>query len=581
MVDASIHILTPHKRQIEFIESKAKRKVIRAGRRSGKTVGIAIYAVEKFLEGKRVLYAAPTQEQIDRFWHEVTLALDEPIELGIYYKNETRHVIELPKTEQRIRAKTAWNADTLRGDYADVLILDEWQLMSESAWEEVGAPMLLDNNGVAVFIYTPPSLVHAATSRAKDPQHAAKMYKMAESRYKRDIEEGKEPRWEVFHFTSHDNPYISDEALAEIVIDMTSLAYQQEIMAEDVDQAPGALFNRVNMDKYRVYDVPDEFDLIVVGVDPSATSTGDEAGIVAVGKKDDHVFILDDRSIQGSPFRWGSEAIATYHKYKANRLVAESNNGGEMVSLTIHTVDKLVPVDLVHASRGKQTRAEPVAAIAEQGRLHMVGSHPALENEMAQWQPGIGMDSPNRCFVAGTMITTERGLVPIEKVKVGDRVLTRSGYRDVVKSGVTGESEDVLSLTLRCGTSLTCTMDHPIYVSGKGFVTARSIGKGDRLMVIDSAATVMTKLKLVPGVVRGLSDAGKARVYNLEVDGEHEYFANGVLVHNCDAMVWAVTSLAVGMSGPGQKEWLEALKKRQAIESGAVEVDDLLASLMK
>ena len=110
MPDYDIHLPTAHPKQRAFIDSPAKRKVIRAGRRGGKTVGMAILAVERFLSGRRVLYAAPTAEQIDRFWTETTRALQEPVKAGVFVKNETEHVIELPGTEQRIRAKTAWNA---------------------------------------------------------------------------------------------------------------------------------------------------------------------------------------------------------------------------------------------------------------------------------------------------------------------------------------------------------------------------------------------------------------------------------------------------------------------------------------
>jgi hypothetical protein len=109
-------------------------------------------AVKNFLAKRRVLYAVPTQDQVDRFWSGVKGALQPAIDAGIIYKNETRHVVEFSGTEARIRAKTAWDADSLRGDYADLLILDEFQLMNEDAWEVVGAPMLLDNNGDVYFI---------------------------------------------------------------------------------------------------------------------------------------------------------------------------------------------------------------------------------------------------------------------------------------------------------------------------------------------------------------------------------------------------------------------------------------------
>jgi hypothetical protein len=376
----------PHPIQKQIIESRAKRKVIRAGRRGGKTVCAAIVAVLAFLAGHRVLYAAPTSEQIDRFWTTVTRALYEPCRRKIFIKNETDHTIELPRSEQRIKAKTAWNADTLRGDYADYLILDEFQMMNEEAWERVGAPMMLDNNGTAIFIYTPPSLRTRSNSRAKDPQHAAKMFKKAlqdDTGY-----------WGAFHFSSHQNPHISKEALRDIVNDMTAVAYRMEINAEDIDEAPGALWSRKILEDHRVIKAPD-LVRIVVAIDPSISSTGNEAGIIGAGidtRKDGYV--IADKSMQGSPLAWAKEAVILFHALKADRIVAEKNQGGEMVELTIRQVDKSIPITLVQATRGKYVRAEPIAAVYEQGRIHHVGSYPLLEDELCLWLPGD--NSPNR-----------------------------------------------------------------------------------------------------------------------------------------------------------------------------------------
>lgn len=385
MSEYTVRLPRPHPKQAEFVDSDAKRVVVRAGRRGGKTVGMGIRAVKRFLDGKRVLYAAPTQEQIDRFWVSVVRALQEPIDAGVFYKNETRHIIELEGSEQRIRAKTAWNADTLRGDYADELILDEWQLMNEDAWGVVGAPMLADNNGNATFIYTPPSLGNRSASKANDPRHASKLFKRAE--------QDTTGRWATFHFTSRDNPFISQEAIAELAGDMTSIAYRMEILAEDVDEAPGALWTRGILEAFRLVKSPD-YDRVVVAVDPSATSTGDEAGIITAGSFGKELGVIADDSLQGSPMAWATAAVTAYHRHKADCIVAESNNGGEMVALTISTVDPNVPVRLVHASRGKHTRAEPIASLYEHGRGHHVGSFPALEDEMCLWMPGD--DSPNR-----------------------------------------------------------------------------------------------------------------------------------------------------------------------------------------
>jgi hypothetical protein len=395
MMELLVHTPTPHAKQREFINSTAKRKIIRAGRRGGKTVGVSIFAVDKFLDGKRILYAAPTSEQVDRFWVTITRALDEPIKAKVFIKNETEHIVEFPGTEQRIRAKTAWNADTLRGDYADILILDEWQLMNEETWEVVGAPMLLDNNGDAVFIYTPPSLHSRSVSKARDPQHAAKLFKRASA--------DTSGRWAVFNFTSMDNPHLSREALSEITGDMTALAYRMEILAEDVNEVPGALWKRDRIEQNRVSQFP-PLSRIVVGVDPSASSGGDEAGIITKGKSGEDYYLLSDDSMQGSPQQWATAAVTAYHKFRADCIVAEKNNGGEMVSAVIKQVDPTANVKLVWASRGKATRAEPIAAIAEQGRDHHVGSFPALEDELCLWMQGD--NSPNR-LDADVWATTE------------------------------------------------------------------------------------------------------------------------------------------------------------------------------
>ena len=372
---------------------------------------MGIHAVERFLAGRRVLYAAPTEDQIAAFWWEVKRSLSELLDAGHFLKNETLHTIERPGTKQRIRAKTAWNADTLRGDYADLLILDEWQLMAEDAWELVGAPMLLDNDGDAVFIYTPPSLRSKSVSKARDPRHASRMYKTAEA-----DESG---RWEAFHFTSHDNPHISQRALSELSSDMTSLAIRQEIAAEDIDEVPGALWTNATIEKNRVAEAP-ELRRLVVGVDPSGG--GDDIGIVAAGKgRDGHGYTIADRSQPGhlGPGNWARAAVNLYHELGADRIVAERNFGGDMVLDTIRTVDSSVPVRMVNASRGKAQRAEPMAALAEDGREHHVGVFPEMESELTSWTPEDSW-SPNR-LDAKVWALTELGLTR----KPGLRVTSR------------------------------------------------------------------------------------------------------------------------------------------------------------
>lgn len=407
-VEYRVRLRRPHPRQAEFVDSPVKRIYVRAGRRGGKTTGLAIKAVKRFMRGGRVLYATPTGEQVETFWNEVKRALAEPIAAGIYHKNETLHVITLPgnvlvdgseadQTIQRIRAKTAYNADTLRGDSADLLILDEYQLMNEDAWELVGAPMLLDRDGDAVFVFTPPSLRTRTITRARDPMHAVKAFRKAA--------EDKSGRSMVLHFRSADNPHISQEALSKISKDMTALAYRQEIEAEDIDEIPGALWKRddilyaepphaINAEGQ---DIGRDLVRVAVGVDPAgSTPGGDKIGILICAKgSDGNGYVLDDRTIHGLPDVWARRSIAAYHEFRAGKIVAESNFGGEMVRDVISTRDPSVPVELVPASRGKAVRAEPVSALYEQHRVFHVRAFPELEEELVSWSPETGR-SPNR-----------------------------------------------------------------------------------------------------------------------------------------------------------------------------------------
>ena len=167
----------------------------------------------------------------------------------------------------------------------------------------------------------------------------------------------------------------------------------------DIGNAVGALWDRVEMiDAYRTTEIP-HLVRIVVAVDPEATSGNDsaETGIVVAGKDAaGHGYVLDDATLRARPLGWATAAVAAYNKFAADRLVAEDNNGGEMVEETIKTVKGAPPVTRIHASRGKQARAEPIAAVYELGLIHHVGFFSQLEDQMCGWAPGTGAPSPDR-----------------------------------------------------------------------------------------------------------------------------------------------------------------------------------------
>lgn len=177
---------------------------------------------------------------------------------------------------------------------------------------------------------------------------------------------------------------------------------RQEIFAEILEDVPGALWLRRVIDATRGKKDDVRMDgivRIVIAVDPAVTSNADsdETGIiVAALTRGWHVLILDDLSCRESPLGWAKVAIAAYRHRQAGCIVAEVNNGGDLVAGNIRAVDPSANVRTVRASRGKYIRAEPVAALYEQGRVHHIGTFPELEDQLCGWTPQSGEKSPDR-----------------------------------------------------------------------------------------------------------------------------------------------------------------------------------------
>ena len=173
---------------------------------------------------------------------------------------------------------------------------------------------------------------------------------------------------------------------------------RQELWAEIIEDAAGSLFKREKLDATRVKEAP-PLQRVVVAIDPAATSrhTSDETGIVIAGKSSDgHLYVLDDLSGRYSPEGWATRVVDAYDEHKCDRVVAESNQGGDMIESVLRTVRPTLPYKSVHASRGKRTRAEPIAAMFEQCRAHIVGSLPQLESQLTSWDASDGSPSPDR-----------------------------------------------------------------------------------------------------------------------------------------------------------------------------------------
>ncbi len=178
---------------------------------------------------------------------------------------------------------------------------------------------------------------------------------------------------------------------------------RQEIHAEILEEAEGALWQRQWLDEGRIAKAP-ALTRVVVAIDPAVTSTeqSDETGIVVAGVSgsgaDAHGYVLDDGSGRYSPKGWAQKAVDLFDYHQADRIIGETNNGGEMIEFTLRTVhaDRALSYKAVHASRGKAARAEPVAALYEQGRIHHVGMFAELEDQLCTWEPQGRDKSPDR-----------------------------------------------------------------------------------------------------------------------------------------------------------------------------------------
>lgn len=173
---------------------------------------------------------------------------------------------------------------------------------------------------------------------------------------------------------------------------------RQELYAEILTGAPGALWTRDMIEGTRVADHP-SLPLVVVGVDPSVSGSdegGAETGIIVAGLGDDgEIYVLDDASVRTTPREWAHAVAMAYRQHDADRVVVESNQGGELVRQVIQMVDPRLVITPVYASVGKRARAEPVVAMYEQGHVHHVETFPTLEDQMCAWVRGSG-SSPDR-----------------------------------------------------------------------------------------------------------------------------------------------------------------------------------------
>jgi predicted phage terminase large subunit-like protein len=262
-----------------------------------------------------------------------------------------------------------WN-----GPQWTLLWADELALWNQDSWEQAQFGLRLGEHPRAIATTTP-------KARA----------------FVRELAE--RPSTTVTRASTAQNPHLSELVRARLYdrYGGTRLG-RQELEAEWLDDVPGALWQRSQIDSTRVKSAPD-MTRVVVAIDPAVTSgeDSDETGIVVCGRGvDGRGYVLADRSCRLSPDGWVRRATTAYAQFSCDRVIAEVNNGGDLVERVLRTVDRIIPYKAVRASRGKLTRAEPIAALYEQGKISHVGAYPELEDQMCQYTPDGYDGSPDR-----------------------------------------------------------------------------------------------------------------------------------------------------------------------------------------
>jgi len=205
----------------------------------------------------------------------------------------------------------------------------------------------------------------------------------------------------------------------------------QELHAKILDDNPDALWNFEMIEPYRVaFDKCPDLIRIGVAIDPAVTANkkSDETGMVIggvayIGEKL-HGYILEDCTLKAKPEKWAMKAVTEYKAYSADRIIAEVNNGGDLVEANLRSINANVSYEAVRASRGKAVRAEPVSSLYEQGRIHHVGVFSKLEDQMTDWNPlDPDGDSPDRMDALVWLITWLFSLDKDEKGPSGIRQL--------------------------------------------------------------------------------------------------------------------------------------------------------------
>ena len=383
--------------QKKIIGSKKRFTITEASTKCGKTFSHIFWLFEEAHKGQagwEYWWIAPVYSQSEIAFKRLVRKVAES---GAYMVNLSKLTVTTP-IGTIISFKSADNPSTLYGENVHAFVFDEFSFAKEEAWFALRT----------TITYT----------KAKGKFIGNVVAKNWAWNLARKAEFGLDPDFDYFKVTAHqavEAGILSAEEIEQARKDLPARVFKMLYEAE-YSEVEGALWTWDLIDENRVREAPDLIR-IAVAIDPAVTSTkeSDETGIIIGGKsKDNHLYILEDLSGIYTPQGWASRALSAYEKWKADRIVAEVNNGGDLVETVIRNIDRNVSYVSVHASRGKVIRAEPIVALYEQKKVHHIGLLPKLEDQMTSWAGKRGEKSPDRVdalvwlcsFLSGPTIDT-------------------------------------------------------------------------------------------------------------------------------------------------------------------------------
>jgi phage terminase large subunit-like protein len=351
------------------------------GRGAGKTRSGAEWIIERVLAGARYIHLiAPTAADCRDVMLEGPAGIlsISPPHLRPIYQPSLRKVV-WPNGAQALLFSSD-EPDRLRGPQADTIWIDELCAMRQ-------AQEVLDMAMFGLRLGKDPRCLITTTPRP------IKCFKALLAREGQDVVVTRSTS-----FANRDN--LAPAFFAQITAKYAGTRLgRQELEAELLTDTPGSLWQLEQIDNLRVNRAPQPAERVVVAIDPAVTfgPDADETGIIVVALGADGAgYVLDDLSGRYPPSEWAQRAIQAYRMYSADRIVGEVNNGGALVEHTLRSVDPGIPFKAVHASRGKLTRAEPVSALYQQGRVHHVGVFGPLEDQMTSYDGSRAGSSPDR-----------------------------------------------------------------------------------------------------------------------------------------------------------------------------------------